>query len=51
MTIHIEFVAASKALPHEIVEKIGKQLRDAYDAVIHEPLPDEIHALLSEMTR
>ncbi len=43
--------AGDKALPQEIVDKIGKQLRDAYDAVVHEPLPAEFCALLSEMTR
>jgi hypothetical protein len=41
--------ANSRKLPSNIADKIGKQLRDIYDAVVHEPLPDQFRLLLSEI--
>lgn len=40
--------AMSRTLPSDTADKIGKQLRDTYDAVVHEPLPDQFRLLLSE---
>ncbi len=45
------FDATRRTLPSDIVDKIGRQLRDIYDAVVHEPLPDQFCELLSELTR
>lgn len=41
------FDSMSGALTSDIVDKIGKQFRDIYDAVVHEPLPDQFCQLLS----
>jgi hypothetical protein len=41
----------ARTLPSDIVDKIGKQLRDIYDAVVHEPLPDQFCELLGEIPK
>ncbi len=39
--------SGAPALSPEVCNKIGKQLREIYDSVLREPLPDQFSELLS----
>ena len=34
---------------HKISEQIGKELREIYDGVLHEPIPDRFRALVDRL--
>ena len=42
-------IPTAPALSPKICSKIGQQLQEIYDAVLHEPLPDRLSELLNEL--